>query len=71
MTFDEIFHEARQIDAMSPLSVAFTQRWNKLEDHLARLPEAAAADIMAQAEAKADTHCAAHVIITMLEEGRV
>lgn len=71
MTNIEIFTEARSIDALSAVSVEHTRRWNKLEDHIARLPEAEAAALLVEAEAAALTDISANVVIVMIEEGRV
>ena len=71
MTHLEIFTEARSIDSLSALTVEYTRRWNKLEDHIASLTATEAADLLAEAEAAALTDISANVVIVMIEEGRV
>ena len=71
MTHLEIFTEARSIDSLSALTVEYTRRWNKLEDHIARLTATEAADLLAEAESAALTDISANVVIVMIEEGRV
>jgi len=71
VTHLEIFTEARSIDSLSALTVEYTRRWNKLEDHIASLTATEAADLLAEAEAAALTDISANVVIVMIEEGRV